>query len=386
MHVLILPSWYPNSYAPVHGTFFREQVDALKESGVQVGVVAPVLRSLREFNFRNIIQNHCQISYDNENGVDVYRKHGWQPPKGGRLSRILWLKYARNLFDHYVAEHGLPDIVHAHCHMWAGVAAKEIRKNYGIPFIITEHFSGYITGTIPSWALNEVACTASSASKVLAVSRALSNKLEYIFESIKVDVMPNMVDLDFFSLPIKRPPRTPFKFLFVGFLYQKKAVDILISAFSLLVHEGYDVFLDIGGNGPEQTKLKKLVEIKGVSHRVKFLGLLSREKVREAMWQSHTFVLPSYVETFGVVLLEAMSTGLPVIATRCGGPDEFVGNQSGILVDTGDVMNLANAMKNLVNKNESDFSSQWIRNNIRINFGRDNVVKKILGIYREVID
>lgn len=386
MHILIIPSWYPNTYAPVHGTYFREQVDALRNTGIQVGVIAPVLRSLRELNFRNVLQNHGQISYDKENDVNVYRKHAWQPPKGGRLGRILWLKYARSLFERYVSEHGLPDLIHAHCHIWAGVAAKQIKDQYGVPFVITEHFSGYITGTMPSWMLKEVPGTASSATKVMAVSRALSIQLERVIGSKSVSVIPNMVDVDFFSLPVTRPSFTPFKFLFVGFLYKKKAVDVLLSAFSKLVHEGYDVLLDIAGDGPEKIRLQKIAEIKGVSNRVRFLGLLSRENVRGAMWQSHVFVLPSYVETFGVVLLEAMATGLPVIATRCGGPEEFVGREGGILVEKGDDTALANAMKEFVNKKGQYLSSQSARENICVNFSRTSVANKLLDIYREAID
>jgi glycosyltransferase involved in cell wall biosynthesis len=385
MHVLIIPSWYPNTYAPVHGTFFREQVDALKDSNIQVGVIAPALRTLREFSFRNIFQNHGQITYDKENGVSVYRKHGWRPPKGGRLVKVMWLNYARKLFERYVSEHGLPDLIHAHCHIWAGFAAKQIHDQYGVPFVITEHFSGYFKGHMPGWLLNEVAVIAASASKVLAVSRALSKKLDSFIDTQSIIVIPNMVDVDFFSLPATRPPRSPLRFLFIGFLLKNKAVDVLISALSILVCEGHDVYLDVGGDGPERIRLEKLAEMNGVRNKVRFLGSLSRKDVRKAMWQTHVFVLPSYVETFGVVLIEAMATGLPVIATRCGGPEEIVDKQSGILVMPGDVAELVNAMKSIVNEN-SNYSSQDIRKNILNNYSCTGVTQNLIDIYREVIE
>lgn len=385
MHILIIPSWYPSHYASVNGTFFRDQAEALTEAGLKVGVIAPIQRSMRQLNFRTFFQNVGQITRDSESGVHVYRKHAWCPPKGGKIGRKLWLSYATKLFQEYVEDHGFPDLIHAHCHIWAGRAAKIINEKYGIPFIVTEHYTGYLTGNIPAWKFMEVPAIARSAAKVLAVSEALARKLEFLIKGISVSVVHNMVNVEYFDKPSQRSSSLPYRFLFVGFLQKKKAVDVLISAFSELVQNGYDVFLEVGGDGPERTMLENMVKEKKISDRVSFLGLLTRENVRKAMWRANAFVLPSYVETFGVVLIEAMATGLPVIANRCGGPEEFVEKSSGLLLEPGDVKGLSDAMLKFVTSANSDYDSKYIREDTLKRFSRKNIAQKLIQTYREVI-
>lgn len=79
--------------------------------------------------------------------------------------------------------------------------------------------------------------------------------------------------------------------------------------------------------------------------QVRFLGALTRVNVRQAMWHANGFVLPSYAENFGVVLIELLSTGIPAIATRCGSPADFATSDVGILLNQGDEMGLISALQ-----------------------------------------
>jgi glycosyltransferase involved in cell wall biosynthesis len=123
-----------------------------------------------------------------------------------------------------------------------------------------------------------------------------------------------------------------------------KRFDLLIRAFAASFRGNTEVRLVIGGDGSSRQDLESLGRALGVQGQVRYLGGLSREGVRRAMWEAHCFVLPSLIETFGVVLIEALATGLPVIATRSGGPDDIVVPEVGVLLEPGEEHALAAAM------------------------------------------
>jgi len=97
--------------------------------------------------------------------------------------------------------------------------------------------------------------------------------------------------------------------------------------------------LVIVGAGKERRRLCDLA-----GEGVEFTGALSRSETRRQMWSANALVLPSEFETFGVVLIEALATGIPVIATRCGGPEEIVTPAEGVLINRGDETELTRAM------------------------------------------
>ena len=111
--------------------------------------------------------------------------------------------------------------------------------------------------------------------------------------------------------------RVPFTFYAQAHLTPRKGFDILVRAFARRFRGDTSVQLVIGGAGESRHDLEGLVEVTGVHRQVTFLGGIPSDAVREAMWKANCFVLPSRAENFGVVLIEALATGLPVIFTRC---------------------------------------------------------------------
>jgi glycosyltransferase involved in cell wall biosynthesis len=167
-------------------------------------------------------------------------------------------------------------------------------------------------------------------------------------------------------------------------LNQRKGIDLLLRALAHLIRNGQDVVLDIGGEGPEREALVLLARDLGIADRVNFLGLLSREGVRKAMQEAHLFVLPSSYETFGVAYIEAMACGLPVIATRCGGPEGFVTPDVGYLVPQSDENALATTIHDVF-VNYHRFDGNEIRCYVVRRFGSDAVAKKLITIYERVV-
>jgi glycosyltransferase involved in cell wall biosynthesis len=197
--------------------------------------------------------------------------------------------------------------------------------------------------------------------------------------------MPNMVDTDFFCP--QAPPGSgtvtagqPFIFFVLGFLTAIKGHRYLIEGFAQNFR-GENVQLWIGGDGEERSRLESVVREAGIQDQVAFLGAMSREQVRQAMLQCHAFVLPSLYETFGVVIIEALACGKPVVATHCGGPEHLVNSRNGLLVPPGDAAALGRAMKHIVS-HILEYEPADIRAECVASFGRDAVVRQLDEIYR----
>ena len=121
-----------------------------------------------------------------------------------------------------------------------------------------------------------------------------------------------------------------------------------------------NIVLTIIGDGPEKDKLKLLSYELKVNNRINFIGYQKKIAVADILRDHDALVLSSQVETFGVVLVEAMSVGLPVIATKCGGPESIILPETGMLVESNDKNKLCVAMKHMV-ENYDNYDSKIIR-------------------------
>ena len=157
---------------------------------------------------------------------------------------------------------------------------------------------------------------------------------------------------------------------------------MLIKAFSRI--DDKKTKLIIIGDGPEKDNLLRLCKEEGVEDRVSFKGRHSREEIVSFYKECSAFVLASHSETFGVAYIEALAMGIPVIATRCGGPESFMNLDCGYLVDVGDVNGLVEAM-NRIQSEYGKFSSQQIREYVRSRFSGNVVAKQLEAIFEEEI-
>jgi len=167
-------------------------------------------------------------------------------------------------------------------------------------------------------------------------------------------------------------------------LTEKKNVDVLIKAFARSFKSRRDIKLEIGGDGPCLLNLKKLAEEEGVAEQVSFLGMLQRHEVLEKVAEANAFVLSSEYETFGVVLVEALALGKPVIATRCGGPESIITPEVGYLVQKNSVEQLSKVMSDLY-ENKERFVAENIRKYCATNYSEGSVIRQLGKIYKEAL-
>ena len=385
MHVLIIPSWYPSSPDDINGIFFRQQAQALQRAGIQVGVIAPVFRSMRGEPKTILTGRYGARCYQDE-GIPTYLHDNMYFFPRTPVDRYRWLKAGMGLFRRYVREHGLPDILHAHSMNYGGILAHRIQTAYPIPYMITEHSSTYARKLIRPWQRNAMQQAAQHCASRIAVSRDFCRLLEKEYNGLDWQYIPNILPAKFFE-PFHtagEPQNADFTFCSVAHLNYNKGYDILLPAFADALKKHPRLKLKIGGSGLADAQLHKLTEELGISHAVSFLGRLPNEAVLELMRASDAFVLASRHETFGVVFIEALSQGLPVVATRCGGPNSIVTPENGLLVPTENQAALTEALVSLY-ENRHRYDAAALRRNCLEEFGEHSVVRQIIGQYRRIL-
>lgn len=378
MHVLILPSFYPEETNPMSGIFFQKQAEAVADSVDKLGVVYVEQKSLRKV-FPDFLKNRYQFSSGLNKRCINYRLHGIsllnQYPVGTRIWRFLM----NQLAEKYIRENGVPDIIHAHNTFYAGFVAFELSKKYGIPYIITEHSSGFLMNVYNQKQLAQSGDIIKNAKYILAVSKKLALTLEDEYDR-KPIVVPNIVDT---SLFVPGPPgqdREVFKFISVGNLLANKGHSFLISSFVSAFSKEDHVALVICGGGPEEAELTSLISHWQREGQIILRGKLNQGELVKEYQQSDCLILPSENETFGVVLIEALSCGLPVIATMSGGPEDIVNKENGILVHYGDVAEMSKAMNEMMD-GYNGFDKNIIRKNIVSNYSNTIVVSTLKELY-----
>ena len=179
------------------------------------------------------------------------------------------------------------------------------------------------------------------------------------------------------------PRRSPLRLLSYGRYVYKKGFDVLLRVFKKLLDHGVDAELKIGGGGPEQDVLFELARELGIADKVS-LGVWI-EDVSEALDQSDVFVLPSRDEPFGIVMLEAMARGLPIVSTRTQGPLEVLSDDSAWLADVDSVESLTGALLQLVNNTEdARKKAACALEGYRDTYHEDAVLPKLEALYRSV--
>jgi teichuronic acid biosynthesis glycosyltransferase TuaC len=390
MHVLFVPSWYPAQPSDILGSFFREQAFALRNRGMTVGVMTPAMRSLSTgaralwgpFGAREAI----------DDGLPTLRYHGVRAfPWSHSLNIRFWESSGLRAFERYRSLHGTPDLLHVHGTLFGIAWAYAIHRAHGIPFVVTEHSSEFALGQIRPQLVTYLAEALRSSARCFGVSSALCRQMAAMFPPERIgqawSVMPNLVSSSFGgqTRPARRPDQRAFTFLNVAALHRNKGQHILLTALAQACRIDSTLHLRIAGAGPEAQRLEALVQQLGIESHVSLLGHRSREQVRQEMLDCDAFVLASSYETFGVVVVEALMSGRPVISTRCGGPEDIViPDQDGLLVDRDDVAAMAGALLTMRAQHER-FDGESIRHRCIGRFGEAAFASRHADAYASVL-
>lgn len=396
MRVFIVPSWGPTIDAPLSGAFFFEQAHAIAQARPNWKVAIcqfDLERSRVPLRFQRLprFARDCMSTPPMSLHVaasGLYEYTVWKPylPRFGSQSK--WVAVARALsvqtriaLRSFVKLVGKPDLIHAHAVYPGGAAAVALGREFGIPVGITEHLGPFPPPTLclPNGKAMPIVFEAyAGADRHSAVSRSLADRIVGLGLAGQVEVLPNFLPDDFGALvPSFRKKGDAFSFLSVGGPSRGKGTDTLLKA---LAGIGGNAMLSIVGSDPELPFFQKMAADLGITNRVRWLGSVSRGHMPDVYRKSDAFVLPSRGETFGIVFIEALAFGKPLIATRCGGPEDIVHSENGLLVPMDSVAELALAMERMIHSS-GHYSHQSLRADFLRRFSASAVVAKLENWY-----
>lgn len=382
MHILVLPSAYPTEDAPIRSTFFKEQAISLKNASNNVGVVYNETRRVTGINIDKLKKFHFQRVNINEDGVNTIRLKGWSVLlMRNALGIGLWIRQSVRLVEKYITEYGKPEIIHVHCGLYAGAVAKIIKDRYNIPYVITEHSSQVLNENLDEYHKGLLISAYDNSDYLIAVGEKLKESMGN-YSKKPIRVIPNIVNTNKFN-PSKNTSER-FNFISIANLKKSKNVDLTIKAFSKAFGGDKNFGLHVVGEGSEMNSLKELVETLKVKDQVVFHGRVNRDGIPKLLNGSKCFVLPSEFETFGVSYIEALACGIPIIATKCGGPEDFFKEDLGVMIEVGDEDALEKAMKH-ISENADNYDKNKLSNYVKNKFSENVVVKEILDLFNETL-
>ena len=375
MKVLFLTPWYPHRYDAMSGLFVRKHAQAVVRQGVEVGVISM-------YHEPSITHNEIvDEMVDGVREVILYTK------KSGIIGELEGL---RRLWQYWHKRYGVPDVVHLNVLTKQGLFARWLQVNYNIPFVVMEHWSGYLpeNGDYRGFMRKMLSQMILSHTKaVMPVSAKLMNAMKQCgLEHDNWQIVPNVVD-DFFYEDTRCETRdTRFRFLHVScFDNRAKNTLAIVEAVELLLKQRNDFELVMVGTGQDIFFTRCLADNYNLVGRgfVQFVGEQTPQQVKEWMDASDCFVLFSNYETAAVVLEEAAACGLPIISTPVGIAEELIDDTTGAIVPVKDIKSLVEAMSAMID-NVGKYDSNKIREKAE-KYSFDRVGRQLVEIYKKII-
>jgi glycosyltransferase involved in cell wall biosynthesis len=386
VHILIVPSarLLPDDY-PIAGIFQCHQAMALHNAGIKVGVIAPaplygwnLWKRIRRLSLDSIVDRRFPFPAVTYQGSVLW------PGRLTRGAQLFWDFNAFNLFNYYVSLYGRPDLIHAHEVLFAGCSSMRLSDRFRIPYVITEHSSNFLNGSLR--VTKRIKASYRKACARIMVSPFLGERVQSLIghEATPWECVPNILPADFEHVTIqKKILKERFRFLCVAQFSSVKNHLCLLKAFAS-AFRGRDVELVLVGDGPLLVAAKDSANDLGIFSQLIFRGFQSRNQVLDEMKWCDVLVLPSLHETFGVVLIEAMSCGKPVIAASGSGPDAIVAEDNGLLFRSNDSIDLAMAMNSMF-RNYARYDPRTIHDGCLSRYGEKAVVSKLINFYSRVL-
>lgn len=383
MKILWLASWYPHVDNPFDGDFVQRHARAAAIYD-HITVFYVYQSGLHD----QVEEKTKKIS---EGVVEKIFSFGFSKTGFQFIDRLVYNwkyyhTYKKTIEAHFIEE-GLPDIIHVHVPMKAGMVARWIKRKWNIPFVITEHSAHYAMGTTDDFFQKgifhrrQVAGIFKQANTVVNVSSFLAERLKHIFSLKDVRVIHNTVNTSLFYY--NPSGQAKFRFVHVSTLadHQKNVTGIVNAIRQLFQKRNDFEFVIVGPAGDD---LKKYVSDLSLDKFVSFTGEIPYDEVAFQMQQASAMVLFSRYENSPCVIGEALCCGLPVISSDVGGIKEVISSDNGILISSGNEDELAAAMDRLMN-NYKEYKREAIAEKAKAMFSYDVIGEQFHDLYTEIL-
>ena len=399
MKVLFLSHLYPNTMNEVFGIFVHDQVRELVKQGCDIRVVSPIPLSPFPLRlFKRKWEDYSKVPLEEmRDGIKIYHPRYICFPKGFLLSFSGFLMYLglRGLLDRIYYEGFKFDLIHSHVALPDGYAGMKVSKRFKVPLVVTVHGVDVCTAPAKPTIERSRRCREAElrvfnyAHQVVGVSTKVSKLIQsYSTGQARVITVQNGVPKSRIAQNAKGERKDGVEILLsVGNLVIRKGHEFVIRALPQLVEKHAKLKYVIIGDGENERYLRSLSSELGVSQYVEFLGRRGQDEVYSWMNKADVFVLPSWAEAFGVVYLEAMAAGTPVIACKGEGIEDVIADgKSGFLVEPKDVASLSQALDRLLSdrsfaRRVGEEGRQRVKS---FTWGAN--ARKYVELYKELID
>lgn len=388
MKVLFLARWYPSRDNAYYGVFVREHAKAVRASGCDVAVLhIPGVPGKGRGLWRMEEETDPRLT----EGIPTFHVYARSVSVRGIARISYWISTLLYVWSTLRAVrrlrgHGFrPDVLHAH--VWsAGVPAVIVGRLLGLPVVVTEHSTVFQRHAVDRSALRRSRYVFEHSARVLPVCANLQQAISDYGVKASFEIVPNAVDTAIFFPSEKGHSAGSRRLIFVGNLEPTghKGFPTLVEALVELGERRRDWHLDVVGDGPTRAEYERLVAHSGLSGSIVFHGSKPKDEVAALMRASDLFVLPSRFENLPCVIIEAMTSGLPVVATAVGGVPEMVSERDGILVPPENPAALADALDHALS-NLSAFDRDDIAARARDRYSLEAVGAQLRAVYESVL-
>ncbi|MHB9029198.1 MAG: glycosyltransferase [Candidatus Latescibacterota bacterium] len=380
MKVGIVSMLYPTKRLPIGGLFVQRELDELSKF-VDIRLISPIPNQNwpGEEHSGTTSGGYPFIRPFTLGFPRWFKQHLYPASLASTLSR------ARGFFDGC-------EMVHAH-YAFPDVVATIRAFGRRLPVTATVHGSDVNLFALKPSLGPAIIEALNTTRTVICVSRSLADRLKAIGVTTETEVIPNGVDTVLFSPGSRQEacerlgldPNRP-RVLFIGNFLPVKGIEYLVRAFPQVLKSCPDCQFILLGAAPGGGNVKKYIELArslGVEGSMAIAEQAPHEHIPVWMRAADVFVLPSLNEGFGIVAAEALACGVPVVATRCGGPEDIVEEGLGFLVPLRSPEELARAVVRALAR-DGVGNPEELAESARSRFSRQVVTRRILDVYQRV--
>lgn len=377
MYILICGRGVPTKEYPTNGIFEFDQAKALstysKYKVIYLSIDARSFRRKRKWGLE-IEQYDSNLFIYNLN-IPLGRI-----PQKAFNSVVAYL--AEKVFLKIKFDHGMPVLAHTHFFDCA-YNYLFLKRKYNIPLVHTEHSSLMDKKDIAPKKFEIGLQVYNVIDELIVVSNSLGENLKKKY-NVTFKTVGNLFNQAIFYYD-EALKEDSYEIVSVGNLIGSKNMEKLIDVFNLVTDNFPQFKLRVFGDGEKRSILESKIKELNLSKQVILEGRVEREVIKEAFNRASFFILLSEHETFGVAYLEALASGLPVITTNCGGPEMFVDNSNGVIVNLESNINQIKDSFEIMLLNYREYNSKDIADNILDLYGEKAIVSKLEGIYINII-
>lgn len=376
MNILFVTQWYPNRQQAYFGIFVREHARAVHKAGHNVNVLALSLHKSK--GLFNSELNQITDEY----GISTI-----QCELHSCLKNVLYhLPFVQEYFllktyNHYLVQFK-PDIIHSQVIYPAGLWGSALARRLKVPHVLTEHWSRLVDFSKSIYFTRAIKVY-QSADAILPVSAFLKTNIQSIVPGLResqFSIVGNVVDNRLFYFQPEVKETGTLTFCAVATWQTKKKPDkmpeLFIRALSILQqHHSRKINLVMIGGGDKTDELQEMCTSANVDAR--FTGFIPKEQIADELRKADYFVHASAIETFSIVVAEALACGLPVVCSNAGALPELINDENGIVCEN----TIENWTDALIRAISIQYNRHQIAHNAMSRFSMEAIGEKISAIY-----